>query len=76
MSGVVSLRLTDAEKNRLDALAEKTGRPRAFYIREALGTYLDELEHIYSVRAEHEAARRREHATASREEREHEQSKD
>ncbi|WP_323374258.1 ribbon-helix-helix domain-containing protein [Corynebacterium marambiense] len=39
ISGVVSLRLTDDEKNRLDALAEKTGRPRAFYIREALGKY-------------------------------------
>ncbi|MEZ2121855.1 MULTISPECIES: hypothetical protein [unclassified Corynebacterium] len=41
-----------------------------------MGKYLDELEHVYSVRAEHEAARRRERATVSLEERERERLED
>ena len=71
-SGVISLRLTGKEKDRLDILSRQTGRSRAFYLREALSKYLDELEHIYAVRAEHEAIRKEELQTISLEELERE----
>jgi len=57
-TGVVSIRLPDELKHRLDALSASTGRPAAFYVREALSEHLGELEHAYTLRAEAEAARR------------------
>jgi RHH-type rel operon transcriptional repressor/antitoxin RelB len=57
-SGVVSVRLPDRLKRRLDALSAATGRPAAFYVREALDEHLDALEHAYTLRAEAEAVRR------------------
>jgi RHH-type rel operon transcriptional repressor/antitoxin RelB len=42
-----SIRLPEEIERRLDALAKKTGRTRAFYIREMILTHLDELEDYY-----------------------------
>jgi RHH-type rel operon transcriptional repressor/antitoxin RelB len=42
-----SIRLPEEIERRLDALAEKTGRTKAFYIREMILTHLDELEDYY-----------------------------
>jgi RHH-type rel operon transcriptional repressor/antitoxin RelB len=56
-TGVVSVRLPDDLKGRLDALSATTGRPAAFYLREALSEHLDDLEHAYGVVARAEAIR-------------------
>jgi RHH-type rel operon transcriptional repressor/antitoxin RelB len=42
-----SVRLPEEIERRLDALARSTGRSKAFYIREAILEYLDDLEDIY-----------------------------
>ena len=57
-TSVVSFRLPDEVKVRLDALSESTGRPAAFYVREAVLEHLDGLEWAYSVAARAEAVRR------------------
>lgn len=72
MSGVISLRLSDDEMSRLDALVAETGRSRAFFLREALDAHLGELEYVYAVRAEVEAIRRGELSTVPLEELERE----
>ena len=36
----------------------RTGRPATFYVREAIESYIDDLEYAYALRAEAEAARR------------------
>lgn len=62
-TGVLSVRLPDDLKDRLDRLSDSTGRPAAYYIREALAEHLDELEYAYTLRAEIEANRRGEIAS-------------
>jgi RHH-type rel operon transcriptional repressor/antitoxin RelB len=57
-TGVVSVRLSDDLKARLDALSASTGRPAAYYVREALVEHLAELEYAYQIKAEAEAIRR------------------
>lgn len=57
-TNVVSVRLPADVKARLDALSRTTGRPAAFYVREALADHLDELEYAYNLRSEVEAIRR------------------
>lgn len=42
-----SIRLPEEVERRLDALAEKTGRTKAFYIREMILTHIDEMEDYY-----------------------------
>jgi RHH-type rel operon transcriptional repressor/antitoxin RelB len=42
-----SIRLPDDIERRLDAMAEKTGRTKAFYIREMILTHIDEMEDYY-----------------------------
>jgi RHH-type rel operon transcriptional repressor/antitoxin RelB len=42
-----SIRLPEEIERRLDALAEKTGRTKAFYIREMILTHIDEMEDYY-----------------------------
>ncbi|MDO5094400.1 MAG: ribbon-helix-helix domain-containing protein [Propionibacteriaceae bacterium] len=57
-TSVVSVRLDADVKRRLDALSAATGRPAAYYVREALEQRLDELEYAYQLRAEAEAIRK------------------
>lgn len=64
-TGVLSVRLPDDIKTRLDALAASTGRSAAFYVREAVAEHLGELEYAYTLQAEAEAARRGEIPTYS-----------
>lgn len=59
MSGsVISLRIDAEQKQRLDALSQRTGRPSSFYLREALGAHLAELEYVYLLEEEAAQARR------------------
>jgi len=55
---VLSVRLPDDLKRRLDELGSRTGRPTTFYVREAIESYIDDLEYAYALRAEAEAVRR------------------
>lgn len=57
-TSVVSVRVEGELKERLDALSASTGRPVAFYIREALTEHLADIEYGYQLRAEAEAVRR------------------
>jgi RHH-type rel operon transcriptional repressor/antitoxin RelB len=43
----VSLRLPDDISQRLQALAERTGRSKTYYIVEAIQNHLDDLEDLY-----------------------------
>lgn len=43
----LSVRLTPEEEARLNALAERTGRSKTFYVRQAIEAHLDELEELY-----------------------------
>lgn len=56
-TGVVSVRLPDDLRDRLDRLAETTGRPAAFYVREALTKHLADLEWAYGIAVAAEGAR-------------------
>ena len=44
---MLSLRLPDETKARLDKLSARTRRPVSMYVREALDEYLDDLEDYY-----------------------------
>ena len=46
----MSIRFSAEEEARLEALANRTGRPKSFYVRQAVHTYLDEIEKAYSGR--------------------------
>lgn len=50
-------RLPEDVEQRLNALSESTGRPVAFYVREAVVEHLDHLEWAYGVGADAEAIR-------------------
>jgi RHH-type rel operon transcriptional repressor/antitoxin RelB len=47
MSKVLNIRLPEEMSTRLDVLAEKTKRPKSFYIREILIRHLPEYEDSY-----------------------------
>ncbi len=47
----ISIRLTDEEEARLDALARRTGRSKSFYVRTALQEYLTDLEDAFAADA-------------------------
>ncbi len=44
---VTSIRLAPEEEARLNALAERTGRTKAFYLRELISSGLTDLEDYY-----------------------------
>lgn len=44
---MLAIRLPPDIEGRLDALAKATGRPKSFYVREALMEHLDDLEDLY-----------------------------
>jgi RHH-type rel operon transcriptional repressor/antitoxin RelB len=56
---MLAVRISDEMESRLDKLATLTGRPKSFYVREALTTHLDEIEETYTAlyRLEHPAKR-------------------
>lgn len=51
MSKQTAVRIPDETFERLQALAERTGRTSTFYIREAIETHLEDLEDIYRAEA-------------------------
>lgn len=54
---VLSIRLPEEVKGRLEALSRSTGRSAAYYVREAVVEHLEELEWAYGVAARAEAIR-------------------
>ena len=57
-TAVLSVRLPEELKQRLDDLGSRTGRSATFYVREAVESYIDELEYAYALKAEAESVRR------------------
>jgi len=45
----VTVRLTVEEEARLDALAQRTGRTKSFYVRQAIQSHLEDLEDAYAA---------------------------
>jgi RHH-type rel operon transcriptional repressor/antitoxin RelB len=45
----ISVRLDPGVEERLTHLAEYTGRPKAFYIKEAITSTMDRLEYEYGI---------------------------
>lgn len=56
---MLAIRIPDEMESRLDKLAALTGRPKSYYVREALQAHLDEIEDTYTAlyRLEHPAKR-------------------
>jgi RHH-type rel operon transcriptional repressor/antitoxin RelB len=56
---MLAVRIPGEMETRLDKLAKLTGRPKSFYVREALQSHLDEIEETYTAlyRLEHPAKR-------------------
>ncbi len=46
---MLAARIPDVLESRLDKLAKLTGRPKSFYVRQALTTHLDEIEDTYTA---------------------------
>lgn len=54
---MLALRLPDEINERLNDLAEKTGRTKSFYAREAILKHLEDMEDIYLAEKELELVR-------------------
>jgi RHH-type rel operon transcriptional repressor/antitoxin RelB len=56
---VLAVRIPDEMETRLEKLAALTGRPKSYYVREALSAHLEEIEDTYTAlyRLEHPAKR-------------------
>ena len=63
-----SIRLPEEVERRLDLLAEKTGRTKAFYIREMILNHLDEIEDYYLAADVVERLRKGQERTSSSQE--------
>jgi RHH-type rel operon transcriptional repressor/antitoxin RelB len=46
---MLAVRIPDSVQIRLDKLAKLTGRPKSFYVRQALTAHLDEIEDTYTA---------------------------
>jgi RHH-type rel operon transcriptional repressor/antitoxin RelB len=46
---MLAVRIPNALENRLNKLAKLTGRPKSFYVRQALSAHLDEVEDTYTA---------------------------
>jgi RHH-type transcriptional regulator, rel operon repressor / antitoxin RelB len=46
---MLAVRIPEAIEQRLDKLAKLTGRPKSFYVRQALAAHLDEIEDTYTA---------------------------
>jgi RHH-type rel operon transcriptional repressor/antitoxin RelB len=44
---MLAIRLPEEIEKRLDALSKKTGRTKTYYAREAITSYMDDLEDTY-----------------------------
>lgn len=55
---MLALRLPADVETRLEELAERTGRTKSYYAREAIVTHLAELEQLYLAEAELESIRK------------------
>lgn len=62
---MLALRLPSEIEERLEALAQATGRTKSFYAREAILEHLDDLEDIYLAEKTLEQVRRGEMTTHS-----------
>lgn len=60
-----SVRLPDDIEKRLDALARKTGRTKAFYIREMITEKIDDMEDYYLAAHKAEQVRKGKEKTMS-----------
>ncbi|HHF2865807.1 ribbon-helix-helix protein, CopG family [Vibrio diabolicus] len=67
-----SVRLSESTEQRLDQLAKKTGRSKAFYIREMIERVLPEMEAVYLAEARLEGIRSGKSETVSLEDLERE----
>lgn len=56
---MLAIRLSDDMKNRLQHLADKTGRTKTFYAREAILRYIEDLEDEYLASARLETPTKR-----------------
>jgi RHH-type rel operon transcriptional repressor/antitoxin RelB len=45
---MLAVRIPDEMETRLEELARLTGRPKSFYVREALQAHLEEIEDTYT----------------------------
>jgi RHH-type transcriptional regulator, rel operon repressor / antitoxin RelB len=56
---MLAVRIPEELETRLKKLAALTGRPKSYYVREALSAHLDEVEDTYTAlyRLEHPAKR-------------------
>ncbi len=56
---MLAVRIPDEMETRLEKLAALTGRPKSYYVREALSAHLEEIEDTYTAlyRLEHPAKR-------------------
>jgi RHH-type transcriptional regulator, rel operon repressor / antitoxin RelB len=68
MSKQIAVRIPDEIYQRLQILAEQTGRTATFYVREAVMEYIDDFEDIYLAENILEKLRRGEDRTHSLEE--------
>ena len=46
---MLTVRLPEEVEKRLTVLAEQTGRPKSYYVREAIESYLEDLEDLYTA---------------------------
>jgi RHH-type rel operon transcriptional repressor/antitoxin RelB len=46
---MLAVRIPESLEKRLDKLAKLTGRPKSFYVRQALTSHLDEVEDTYTA---------------------------